>query len=255
MQMQALIKNIPNSMTTAGFCAGLTGIYFILNNQYKHAVLAVFTAGVIDTFDGALARLLKTRSDVGMQLDSLSDLVCFGVVPALTMYAWTTSRAGLLGWAVLLVYCSCAIWRLSAFNVHSSRVDPSATEHGFFFGIPSPAAAGLLFLPLVCTIETGQNIFRNPYFNISVHVLVSCLMISRIPTLSFKRAAANRKFRYLCSLLVLVFIVISIVHSIWAAFIMLGIVYITSIPFGIIIAGRENRTAVLSVTGERDEEE
>lgn len=179
-------KLVPNIITIAATCAGLTGVRFALDGRWEHAVIAIFAAAVLDALDGRMARLLNSASEFGAELDSLSDFVAFGVSPALILYFWTLERLGGIGWAVALVLAvSCGL-RLARFNTNLGKLPPYA--YNYFTGVPAPAGAALALLPLVATFAFGFPELRNAPAVAVWAVIVALLMVSSIPTYSFKKA-------------------------------------------------------------------
>ena len=130
---------LPNILTTASLFSGFYAIVQSMNGAYDHASIAIFVALILDGLDGRVARMTNTQSAFGAEYDSLSDMVSFGVAPALVMYVWALNPLGKLGWIAAFVYCTCAAFRLARFNV---KLDIDNKK--FFSGLPSPAAATLL---------------------------------------------------------------------------------------------------------------
>lgn len=179
------LRLVPNLLTLAAICAGLTAIRFALHDEFPMAVAMIVLAAAIDGIDGRLARLLKSESEIGAELDSLADFLNFGVVPALILYAWIEQEDVGGIWIAVLIYVICCVLRLARFNVHSR--DPSkAGSLRFFTGVPAPAGALLALLPLyVDMLLTGYGPVPGPLVSIYL-VAIGGLMISRLPTYSFK---------------------------------------------------------------------
>lgn len=185
-----LHKQIPNMITLAGLCAGLAAIQKAFNSQFDEAVLLILVSAILDSLDGALARLLRATSKFGAQLDSLSDFACFGVAPALVVHLWAVNDIGKLGWIAVLVYVIACALRLARFNVMADGADPRPEwARKFFMGVPAPAGAGLCLLPLIFSLQFPfLNVLNPAIFLIAVWmVLVAILMISRLPTFSSKQ--------------------------------------------------------------------
>ena len=136
---------LPNMLTLIGVCIGLTSIRFSFNGQFDLAIIAIIFAALIDGLDGRIARLIKATSKVGKELDSLTDMISFGVAPAFIMYFWTLSSLGRLGWLLCLIYVICVALRLARFNINSKQ-EPSWRDN-FFEGVPSPAGGILVLTP------------------------------------------------------------------------------------------------------------
>ncbi len=132
-------KLIPNLITVSAVCAGLTGIRFAVDGRWEHAVIAIIVAAILDALDGRMARILNASSEFGAQLDSLSDIVSFGVAPALVLYFWSLQTAGGIGWAVTLFFIVCCGLRLARFNSMLGKLPPYA--YNYFTGVPAPAGA------------------------------------------------------------------------------------------------------------------
>jgi CDP-diacylglycerol--serine O-phosphatidyltransferase len=182
---------LPNALTTIALCAGLTSIRFGLAGDYRSAVLAVMVAALFDFLDGRVARRLNATSRFGAELDSLSDFCAFGVAPALLMYLSSMSTAGGLGWVVTLMFPICSAMRLARFNVGiSAEETPPAWAGAFFTGVPAPAGALLVLVPLILSLSPDINWpwLQHPVVGGVLLIAVGALMVSRLPTYSFKKA-------------------------------------------------------------------
>ncbi|HOZ33815.1 MAG TPA: phosphatidylcholine/phosphatidylserine synthase, partial [Tabrizicola sp.] len=142
-----LLKLLPNLVSILALCAGLTAIRFAISGNFAMAVLLIGTAAALDGLDGRLARMLKSESAIGAELDSLCDFVNFGVTPGLVLYLWGLRAETSLGWIAVLVYAVCCMLRLARFNVGSRQVGEAA-EKTTFIGVPSPAGAMLVLVPI-----------------------------------------------------------------------------------------------------------
>lgn len=182
---QTLSKLIPNLITVAATCAGLTGVRFALDEKWEYAVIAVGVAAVLDGLDGRMARLLKSASDFGAELDSLSDFVAFGVSPALILYFWSLDALGGIGWAITLFLAICCALRLARFNTSIGKLPPYA--YNYFTGVPAPMGAALALLPMIASFEFGREVVGHPVLLAVWTTLVALLMVSRLPTYSFKK--------------------------------------------------------------------
>ena len=150
---------LPNTLTIFGVCLGLSSIKFALDTNYVMAVIAIAFAAILDTLDGRVARLIKGTSKVGKELDSLTDVISFGVAPSFVMYFWTINEIGKIGWLLILIYTVCCALRLARFNLTTAE-ETEAWKINFFEGVPSPAAAGLVLLPLILSLS-GLFQFEN----------------------------------------------------------------------------------------------
>ncbi|MDC0397416.1 CDP-diacylglycerol--serine O-phosphatidyltransferase [Candidatus Pelagibacter sp.] len=183
---------LPNMLTLIGVCIGLTSIRFALDEKFEFAIIAILFAALFDWLDGRIARLIKGTSEVGKELDSLADVISFGVAPAFIMYFWTLSSLGKFGWLVCLIYVSCVALRLARFNVNSNQ-EPSWRDN-FFEGVPSPAGGILVLTPLIFSLSELEFITVNYKFVVPIFfVTISLLLISKFPTYSFKKIIIPRK--------------------------------------------------------------
>ena len=177
---------LPNIMTLVGVCIGLTSIKFAFDGRFELSVIAVLIAAIIDGLDGRIARLIKATSKVGKELDSLTDVISFGVAPAFIMYFWKLNELGRIGWLICLIYVVCVVLRLARFNVNSGK-EPSWRDN-FFEGVPSPAGGVLVLMPLIYSLSDIQIFNVNySFFVPSLFVLVSILLISKAPTYALKK--------------------------------------------------------------------
>ena len=183
---------LPNMLTLIGVCIGLTSIRFALEGRFEFAIIAIIFAALIDGLDGRIARLIKGTSKVGKELDSLTDMISFGVAPAFIMYFWKLNTLDKLGWLLCLIYVICVALRLARFNVNSNQ-EPSWKDN-FFEGVPSPAGGILLLTPLIFSLSGFD--FININYDIIVplfFIMTSFLLISKFPTYSFKKIVIPRK--------------------------------------------------------------
>jgi CDP-diacylglycerol--serine O-phosphatidyltransferase len=180
-------RMIPNVLTLLALAAGLSALRFSLQQQWEHAVLAIVVAGILDGLDGRIARILKGASKFGAELDSLSDFLCFGVAPAFVLYLWSMVAAGRFGWWLVLLLCICCALRLARFNTGLEAEDQPVWMRNFFVGVPSPAGAGLVLLPMVLWLQFDLPILREPVLVGLFMAAGACLMVSPIRTFSFKR--------------------------------------------------------------------
>lgn len=176
---------LPNVLTVLGLCCGATAIPFALASNWKAAVTAIVLAAIFDTVDGRVARYFGTDTEFGAQLDSLSDLVSFGIAPAMLVYLWMLNRAGSAGWAMALIFCVCAAIRLARFMIASPPVAHAEPEP-YFTGVPTPAAACLILLPLIISFQFPGPVFANPVVSALMVAICSLLMVSRMQTPSLK---------------------------------------------------------------------
>jgi CDP-diacylglycerol--serine O-phosphatidyltransferase len=188
----SLLQLLPNFVTIVGLCAGLTAIRFALSDRWDIAAGLIIFAAVIDGLDGLLARTLNAASPFGAELDSLSDFVCFGVAPAVVIYANLLAVLGDAGWALALVFAICCCLRLARFNV--ARAVPEAPTRTHFTGVPAPAGAMLGLLPVFLSLGGIVPVERAPWAVAAWMGLVGALMVSQLPTLSPKALRIPREF-------------------------------------------------------------
>ena len=184
---------LPNAITLIGVCIGLTSIKFALDGKFALAVVAILFAGLMDALDGRIARLIKGTSKMGKELDSLADVISFGVAPAFIMYFWNLQYLEKLGWFVCLIYVVCVALRLARFNVNSE--EESSWKDNFFEGMPSPAGGIIVLMPIVLSFSNLGEFFFEINYDLIVpifFIVVSILLISTIPTYSFKKIVIPR---------------------------------------------------------------
>jgi len=184
---------LPNAITLIGVCIGLTSIKFAIDGKFVIAIIAILFAGLMDALDGRIARLIKGTSKMGKELDSLGDVISFGVAPALIMYFWNLQYLDKLGWFVCLTYVICVALRLARFNINSDE-EPSWKDN-FFEGMPSPAGGIIVLMPLIFSFSGYGSFFTKINYDIVVplfFIVVSILLISTIPTYSFKKIVIAR---------------------------------------------------------------
>jgi CDP-diacylglycerol--serine O-phosphatidyltransferase len=237
---------LPNILTLLALCAGLTAIRYGLQDRFQAAVIAIIIAAILDGLDGRLARRLGSASRFGAELDSLSDFISFGVAPAMMIYLWTMNGAGSIGWALVLLFPVCSALRLARFNTGLNEdTKPPVWMAGFFTGVPAPAGAGLVLIPMMLSFETGAwgaDFFGHPVLVGLVMAAVSALMVSRIPTYSFKKVRVQPG--YVLPVLILICAVAAlIVTAPWYCIPILGLAYSATFPFSIKAAMRAKRAA------------
>jgi CDP-diacylglycerol--serine O-phosphatidyltransferase len=153
---------IPNAITAAALCSGLTGIRFAIEGLWGQALFAIVLAGVLDALDGRMARLLKAQSRFGAELDSLADSLSFGMAPALVLFLWSLQDLPRLGWFAALGFAICCALRLARFNAQIDTEEQPHKSAGFLTGVPAPVGAGLAFLPMFLWLASGEAAFREP---------------------------------------------------------------------------------------------
>jgi CDP-diacylglycerol--serine O-phosphatidyltransferase len=222
---------LPNMLTMLNLASGMTGIRFAMEGKWKEAVLAIAVGALFDLLDGRIARMLNAQSKFGEELDSLSDVVSFGVAPAMILYLWSLDDARTFGWMAALVMGVCAALRLARFNTMlGAAAEKPPFAYNYFTGVPAPAGAFLALLPLIATLEVGEGWFDSPILVVPWTVGVAGLMISAVPTFSLKGLRIPQ--RYVVFLLLGVGIAAAaLVSAPWATLTVVGLVYLASIPF------------------------
>lgn len=230
---------IPNILTLAALCSGLTAIRFALQGEMRLAVIAIIVAAIFDALDGRVARRLGVTSRFGAELDSLSDFLCFGVTPALVLYLASLKDGGALGWVVTLMFPICSALRLARFNTALvSDTPPPVWTGSFFTGVPAPAGALLALIPLMVSFEIEAAWPRHALVVGAVLVVVGGLMVSRMPTYSFKKGRVPRHL-VLPSLLGAALVMGVLASAPWIAGSLIGLVYVSLIPFSWIAYRRQ----------------
>ena len=230
----------PNAITILALCSGLTGVRFGIDGEWAAAITMIIVAGVLDGMDGRIARLLRAQSKFGAELDSLSDVIAFGVSPAMILFLWSLQYAPKFGWTAALALAVCCALRLARFN---SRMDADFQPHksaGFMTGIPAPAGAGLSFVPVYLWLVTGDDLFRQWYLVMPWALGVAMLMISAIPTYSWSSFRLRRSWR-LFALAGVGLFGAALVTAPWWTLLGVCAVYLTLLPFGIASYARIKR--------------
>jgi len=220
---------VPNALTLMALCAGMTAIRLALMDRWQFAIAAVVVAMILDALDGRIARLMGATSEFGAQLDSLSDVICFGVTPAILVYIWALGDTGGLGWALALVFVMACALRLARFNTALMAEDPPPWASRFFTGVPAPAGAGLALLPMIVSFELGSEFFGSAAVNGITLILVSALMVSKVPTYSAKRIKLPPSYVGLALIVVGAFTAF-LVSTPWVTLSLTGLAYLISIP-------------------------
>lgn len=240
LQRSTMNQLIPNVLTVAALCAGLTAIRFGLNERWDLAIFAIVIAGIFDGLDGRLARLLSGGTKFGAELDSLSDFVAFGVAPAIMLYLWTMHSFAGIGWAIVLLYAVCCALRLARFNTALGDPNPPPWSRYYFTGVPAPAGAGLVLLPMMLAQEFGTGFFDRPAINAVALVVIALLMVSRVPTFSIKQIKIPQAW-FLPALLFVGLMVAALASAPLMTLICVGVVYLVSIPVAVWRQSKDRR--------------
>ena len=230
---------LPNILTLVGVCLGISSIKFSIDGNYTLAVIFILSAAILDALDGRVARLIKGTSQFGKELDSLTDFVSFGIAPVFILYFWELNKYGKLGWTITLIYSVCCVLRLARFNL--TKIDNEESwKNNFFEGVPSPAGGLLILMPLIYELtEFKYNIIVSdltPYFTI----FVSFLLVSKLPTYSFKKISISPKTTIFI-LLAISAAIISLLLYTFETLLIFGILYLILIPVSYVSYKNKNK--------------
>jgi CDP-diacylglycerol--serine O-phosphatidyltransferase len=233
---------LPNILTLAGVCLGISSIKFSLDQNYSLAIIFIIFAALLDALDGRIARLIKGTSEFGKELDSLTDFVSFGIAPAFIIYFWELNNYGKIGWAITLIYSVCCVLRLARFNL-TKVSEKEEWKLNFFEGIPSPAGGILILLPLIYELSSYNINFEviklTPYFTI----IIAFLLISKIPTLSLKKISIAPKLTVFILLSIGIIFVLLLFFT-FETLLILGLIYLITLPITTFIYFRQSKKLV-----------
>ena len=221
MAEHPLTKFIPNLITLMSLIAGISSIKFSIQANWKLAVLMIMLAAFFDFFDGWMARKLKKSSQFGAELDSLSDFISFGLAPSLLINLCFTHELGRIGWVISLFYIVCAALRLARFNIENMK-----EQSKVFYGIPSPAAAGVIMIPLYLNfIDQVQFTINYPIICAVLTTFAGIMMISRVPTPSVKNLKVKTLYFRLMIISVAI-VLIFLISYFWQTTLLVAIAYL-----------------------------
>ena len=221
MAEHPLTKFIPNLITLMSLIAGISSIKFSIQANWKLAVLMIMLAAFFDFFDGWMARKLKKSSQFGAELDSLSDFISFGLAPSLLINLCFTHELGRIGWVISLFYIVCAALRLARFNIENMK-----EQSKVFYGIPSPAAAGVTMIPLYLNfIDQVQFTINYPLICAVLTTFAGIMMISRVPTPSVKNLKVKTLYFRLMIISVAI-VLIFLISYFWQTTLLVAIAYL-----------------------------
>jgi len=228
---------IPNAITALALCSGITGIRYAISGDWERAALAIIFAAVFDVLDGRVARMLRGTSRFGAELDSLSDMVAFGVAPAVIIFLWSLQKTPSLGWMAALAYAvSCAL-RLARFNAQLDAEDGTYKSAGFLTGVPAPGGAGIALIPLFVDLAahnwpmtgTLQSWIKLPFISMFCLFLSAFLMIAALPSWSWRIFRIPVRWR-LVALLFIALTFGALFSQPWETLSIIAIAYLLSIP-------------------------
>ena len=231
---------VPNAITAAALCAGLTGIRFGITHDFEKAVQCIVLAGILDGLDGRVARMLKAQSRFGAELDSLADNVSFGVAPALVLFLWSLQDLPRVGWFAALAYAIACALRLARYNARIDLADEPRKTAGFLTGVPAPVGAGLAFLPLYLFFVTENPLFRDPVLVSIWLAAMAFLMISNVATLSWGKLRPRKQVRIE---IIALFAMVAggLLTEPWWTLIAICAVYLASLPLAMVLYARIRR--------------
>jgi CDP-diacylglycerol--serine O-phosphatidyltransferase len=222
---------VPNVVTLLALCAGLTAIRFAIEGKFETAVLAILVAAVLDGVDGRIARALKGSSRFGAELDSLADFMDFGVAPGLVLYLWSLHNLGNIGWVAVLFFAIAGALRLARFNVMIDDPDKPAWAGRFFTGMPAPAGAIVVLLPLYVHMSLDLAPTRgSAMFEVVYVFVVALLMASRIPHFSGKTIGRVPRDRFVFVLFAAAAVIVLLVTFPLQMLIFVSLAYLALIP-------------------------
>lgn len=237
----------PNAITALALCFGLTGVRFAMTGEWEKAVGAIIVAGILDGLDGRVARLLKAESRFGAELDSLSDVIAFGVSPAVILYLWALQYIPKYGWVIALAHAVCCALRLARFNSQIDVEWQPRKSAGFLTGVPAPAGAAMALLPVILWLALGdanmpalQDIFGRTYIVAPWTLFTAFLMISDLATYGWGSFRLRREFR-LPALVLIGLVGAALLTAPWATLGVIVIVYAAAIPFAVASYARVKR--------------
>jgi CDP-diacylglycerol--serine O-phosphatidyltransferase len=224
---------LPNLITLLALCAGLTAIRLAVENKLELALAAIVFAALLDGIDGRVARLLKGTSRFGAELDSLADFVNFGVAPALILYFWGLHELKSAGWIAAMVFAICAGLRLARFNVMIDDPNKPAWAANFFTGIPAPAGAITVLLPIYLSFLGAPGGLITVWLTFFYTVLIALLMVSRLPVFSGKRVGKRVPPDMVLAVFVVVVLFFALLISYpWEVLTLGTLVYLGCLPLG-----------------------
>jgi len=243
---------LPNILTIAGVCLGISSIKFAIDGNFNLAVKLILFAAILDALDGRIARLIKGTSEFGKELDSLTDFVSFGIAPVFILYFWELNGYGKLGWAITLIYSVCCVLRLARFNL--TKINETENwKNNFFEGIPSPAGGLLILMPLIYELTNLNFKVSIIQFTPYLTVLIAILLVSKIPTLALKKISISPKATVFL-LLGIGIVFIALLFYTFVTLLVFGICYLISIPVSFLIYNNQSKKNIEKISDESHED-
>lgn len=245
---------VPNAVTALALCVGLSSVRFAITEQWENAIYCIIAAGVLDGLDGRIARALRGQSRFGAELDSLSDVIAFGVSPAIVLHLWSLQHLPRFGWIFALAYAVCMALRLARFNARIDVEDQPHKSAGFLTGVPAPAGAGLLLLPLYLWLASGREWawLQDVRIVAPWAALVAFLVISSVATFSWTSLRLRRSVR-LEAIVVIALVGAALVSAPWETLSAAAILYVAMIPFSMASYAKVRRLRAAAAPVQRPE--
>ncbi len=236
---------VPNAVTLLALCVGLTGVRFAIAGEWERAIAAIVIAAILDGMDGRIARAMNGQSRFGAELDSLSDVIAFGVSPAVILHLWSLQFWPRFGWMFALAYAACMALRLARFNARIDAEDQPHKSAGFLTGVPAPAGAGLLLLPVYLWLASGRewNWLHDKYLVAGWAALIAFLAISSVATFSWTSFRLRRNIR-LEAIFVIAIVGAALLQAPWETLSAVALLYLVMIPVSILSYARVRRLRV-----------
>ena len=225
---------VPNAVTALALCVGLTGVRFAIAGEWDNAIYAIVAAGVLDGMDGRIARALKGQSRFGAELDSLSDVIAFGASPAIILHLWVLQTWPRIGWIFALAFAACMALRLARFNARIDVEDQPHKSAGFLTGVPAPAGAGLLLLPIILWLASDRQWewLRDYRLAAAWAALIAFLVISSVATFSWGSFRLRRNVR-LEAIVIIALVGAAVFSAPWETLSVVALLYLAMIPFSV----------------------
>lgn len=226
-----IARLVPNLITIGALCCGMSSMRFALLENWEMSATFMLLAAFLDGIDGRVARMLKATSDFGAQMDSLSDIVCFGVAPAVILHLWALQDIKRFGWAIALFYTVCCALRLARFNTSLMEEQKEEWQKHYFTGVPAPAGAILAMLPLIVSLKFGEEVLLvDKAWLLALYLpFIALLMSSRLPTFTLKGHSVPTPY-VLPIMLGFVAFILGLIIETWLMVAILSGLYLLSLP-------------------------
>ena len=233
---------VPNAVTALALCVGLTGVRFAINGEWESAIFMIIAAAILDGMDGRIARALRGQTRFGAELDSLSDVIAFGVSPAIILHLWVLHDWPRIGWLFALAYAVCMALRLARFNARIDVEDQPHKSAGFLTGVPAPVGAGLLLLPIFLWLASDRQwTWLQDYRLVAPWAaLIAFLAISSVATYSWASLKLRRNVR-LEAIVIIALLGGALVSAPWETLSLVALIYLALIPFSMMSYARVRR--------------